>query len=238
MTQAPAEPIEEEAGEYTPPTPRPGPPPEPPSGITRLTIALIGLAVFGALFAGVYYAPRNFQPREEGAPAFQLAPGEAKQSVLQPTIEGTPIVVHVEVTGSPIDLYVMEKDWSDTLAGQGSLSLEEPFSYYAEHSRFNLTGEHDLVLMSDGATEYLLVFDATDTYYDNDTLPGPGPSAIELTTLYVEEQTRSLVLGYIAAVPSVLLVVLTLGRKMARLRRWKRLQLLQEWADKARQRKP
>ena len=234
---SPAEPADEDKGEYTPPTPQRGPPPEPPSGITRLTIALLGLAVFGALFAGVYYAPRNLQPREEGAPAFQLAPGEAKQSVLQPTIEGTPIVVRVEVTGSPIDLYVMEKDWSDTLAGQGSLSLDGPFSYYAEHSRFNLSGSYDLVLVSDGATEYLLVFDATDTYYANDTLPGPGPSAIRLTTLYVEEQTRSLVLGYIAAVPSVLLVVLTLGRKLVRLRRWNRLQLLQEWADRAR-RKP
>lgn len=220
------------------PAPQPAPPGEPPSGITRITIALIGLAVFGALFAGVYYAPRNLQPREEGAPAFQLAPGEAKQSLLQPTIEGTPIVVRVEVTGSPIDLYVMEKDWSNVLPQQGSLVLDRPFSYYAEHSRFNLTGTHDLVLISDGVTEYLLVFDATDTYYANDTLPGAGPSAVELTTLYVEEQARSLVLGYIAAVPSVLLVVLTLGRKLSRLRRWKRLQVIQEWADKARLRKP
>lgn len=197
-------------------------------------MALLGLAVFGALFAGVYYAPRNLQPREEGAPAFQLAPGEAKQSVLQATIEGTPIAIRVEVTGSPIDLYVMEKDWSDLLPLQGSLSLAQPFSYYAEHSRFNITGTTDLVLVSDGETEYVLVFDATDTYYANDTLPGTAPSAIRLTTHYVEEQTRSLVLGYIAAVPSVLLVVLTLGRKMTRLRRWKRLQLLQDWADKAR----
>lgn len=224
----------------TAPAARPGPPRPsgPPAGITRITIALLGLAVFGALFAGVYYAPRNLEPREEGAPAFQLAPGEAKQSVLQPTIAGTPIVVRVEVTGSPVDLYVMEKDWSDSLAGQGSLSLDQPFSYYSEHSRFNVTGTHDLVLVSDGKTEYLLVFDATDTYYADDTPPGTQPSGIRLTTHYVEEQSRSLLFGYIAAVPSVLLVALTLGRRMVRLRRWKKLQLLQEWADKARHRRP
>lgn len=199
--------------------------PGPRSGMVRVTIALLGLAVFGALFAGLYYAPRNVQPREEGAPAFQLAPGEAKQSVLQPTIAGTPIVVQVHVTGAPIDLYVMEKDWSDVLPRDGVLRLDRPFSYYAEHTRIGITGTHDLVLVSDGATEYLLVFDASDAYYGNDTLPGSQPAGIQLTTHYVEEQTRSLVLGYIAALPSVLLVVLTLGRKIVRLRRWQRLQV-------------
>lgn len=191
----------------------------PSTGVARVTFALVGLAVVGALFAGVYYAPRNVQPREDGAPAFQIAPGEAKQSLLQPTVPGTPIVIQLVVTGSPIDLYVMEKDWSNGLAAGGSLSLDRPFSYYAEHSRFNLTGTHDLVLVSDGSTEYLLVFDATDTYYANDTLPGDGPAAIRLTTHYVEEQARSLFLGYIAALPSVLLVAWTLGRKAMRWRR-------------------
>jgi hypothetical protein len=194
-------------------------PGNPSTGMMRVTIALLGLAVLGALFAGVYYAPRNVQVREEGAPAFQLAPGEAKQSVLQPTIPGTPIVVRLQVTGSPIDLYVMEKDWSDELPDAGQLVLDQPFSYYAAHSRFNVTGTHDLVLVSDGATQYLLVFDASDTYYADDTPPGPGPAAVHLTIHYVDEQTRSLVLGYIAATPSVLLVVLTLGRKALRIRR-------------------
>lgn len=201
--------------------------PGPRSGMVRVTVALLGLAVFGALFAGVYYAPRNIEPRQDGAPAFQVAPGEARQSVLQPTIPGTPIAVQVHVTGHPIDLYVMEKDWSDGLPQDGTLSLDQPFSYYAEHTAFGILGTHDLVLVSDGVTEYLLVFDASDAYYDNDTLPGDIPSGIQLTTHYVEEQTRSLVFGYIAALPSVLLVVLTLGRKIVRLRRWQRLQVWQ-----------
>lgn len=199
--------------------------PGPRSGIVRVTIALLGLAVFGALFAGLYYAPRNVLPREEGAPAFQLAPGEAKQSVLQPTVAGTPIVVQVHVTGSPIDLYVMEKDWSDGLPRGGVLQLDQPFSYYAEHTLLGITGTHDIVLVSDGTTEYLLVFDASDSFYADDTLPGAESSGVQLTTHYVEEQTRSLVLGYIAALPSLLLVVLTLGRKVVRLRRWQRLQV-------------
>ena len=194
-------------------------PGNPTTGMLRVTIALLGLAVLGALFAGVYYAPRNVEVRQEGAPAFQLAPGEAKQTVLQPTVPDTPIVVRLQVTGSPIDVYVMEKDWSDALPDAGQLRLDQPFSYYAEHSRFNVTGSHDLVLVSDGITEYLIVFDASDTYYDGDTPPGTGPAALQLTIHYVDEQTRSLVLGYIAATPSVLLVVLTLGRKVLRIRR-------------------
>lgn len=196
--------------------------PGPRSGMVRVTIALLGLAVFGALFAGVYYAPRNVEPRQEGAPAFQLAPGESKQSVLQPTIPGTPIVVQVRVTGSPIDIYVMEKDWSNGLPLGGSLSLQQPFSYFAEHSRLGVLGSATIVLESDGVTTYLLIFDASDAYYVNDTLPGDGPSGVLLTTHYVDEQGRSLVLGYIAALPSVLLVALTLGRKAVRLRRWRR----------------
>jgi len=198
--------------------------PGPRSGMVRVTVALLGLAVFGAVFAGIYYAPRNVEVRQVGAPAFQLAPGEAKQSVLQPTIPGTPIAVRIEVTGGPIDLYVMQKDWSDVLPDAGVLDLSQPFSYYAEHSALGVVGTHDLVLVSDGVTEYLLVFDASDAYYTNDTPPGDGPAGVRLTTHYVEEQARSLVLGYIAALPSVLLVALTLGRKIARLRRWRALQ--------------
>lgn len=189
----------------------------------RITIALVGLAVFGAVFALIYYDPDNHL-QTENAPAFQLAPGEARQTTLQPTIAGTPISVEVFVTGGPFDLYVMEKEWSDHLAGEGRLSLEQPFSYYAEHSRIGLDRAATFSLVSDGVTEYLLVFDNSDNHYLGDTVPDPdGPTggavSVQITIRYLEEETRSLVFGYIAAAPSVLLVAFTLGRKI---RRWVR----------------
>lgn len=188
----------------------------------RITVALVGLAVFGAIFASIYYDPDN-RLKTETAPAFQLAPGEARQTTLQPTIPGTPVAVEVHATGGAFDLYVMEKEWSDSLASQGRLSLQQPFSYYAEHSRLGLVGEADFALISDGVTEYLLVFDNSDNHYHNDTVPdvgGPtqGTVSIQITIRYLEEETRSLMLGYIAAAPSVLLVAFTLWRKARRSR--------------------
>jgi hypothetical protein len=190
--------------------------------VIRITIALVGLAVFGAVFALIYYDPDNQLHTDH--PAFQLAPGEARQTTLQPTIPGTPISVEVRVIGGAFDLYVMEKEWSDSLAGDGRLSLEQPFSYYAEHSRIGLAGETTFSLLSDGVTEYLLVFDNSDNHYLNDTVPdvtGPtqGAVSVRITIRYLEEETRSLVFGYIAAAPSVLLVAFTVGRKV---RRWAR----------------
>lgn len=188
----------------------------------RITVALVGLAVFGAIFASIYYDPDNHL-KTESSPAFQLAPGEARQTTLQPTIPGTPIAVEVHVTGGALDLYVMEKEWSDALAGGGRLSLQKPFSYYAEHSRLGLQGSTDFALISDGVTEYLLVFDNSDNHYANDTVPdetGPtqGAVSIQVTIRYLEEETRSLMLGYIAATPSVLLVAFTVWRKVRRRR--------------------
>ena len=192
----------------------------------RIAVALVGLAVFGAVFASIYYDPDN-RLHVENEPAFQVAPGEARQTTLQPTIPGTPVAVHLRVTGGAIDLYVMEKEWSDSLAGGGVLDLGRPFSFDAEHSRIGLEGATDFALLSDGVTELLLVFDNSDNHYLNDTVPdlaGPtgGAVSIEMTVRYLKEESRSLVLGYIAAAPSVLLVLLTVGRKWLRWRRERR----------------
>lgn len=188
----------------------------------RLAVALVGLAVFGAVFISIYYDPDN-RLRVENPPAFQVAPGEARQTTLQPTIPGTPVAVRLRVTGGPIDLYVMEKEWSDSLAGRGELNLSRPFSYFADQSRIGLEGTADFALISDGVSELLLVFDNSDNHYLDDTVPdvtGPtqGAVSIEMTVRYLKEEHRSLVLGYLAAVPSVLLVLVTLGRKAWRWR--------------------
>lgn len=185
----------------------------------RLIVALLGLTVFGAVFAGIYYAPGHVRFKEDGVPAFSLAAGEARQTTLQPTIPGTPIVVEVLSFGGPFDLYVMEAEWSEPLAGDGRLNLERPFSYLAEHSTIGLEGAAEFVLTSDGITSYVLIFDNSDAYYHNDTQPDPesatnGTVSVQVTVRYLEEETRSLVLGYIAAVPSIALVAITLARKI------------------------
>lgn len=188
----------------------------------RLTVALVGLVVFGALFAAIYYDPDN-RLKTETSPAFQLAAGEVRQTVLQPTIAGTPIAIELRTEGNPFDLYVMEKDWSDALAQDGRLSLDGPFSYDASRSRIGLQGEAVFAILSDGQTEHVLVFDNSDNHYANDTVPdlngtNAGTISIQITIRYIEEESRSLVLGYLAAAPSVLLVLFTLGRKVKRLR--------------------
>lgn len=184
----------------------------------RLTVALVGLIVFGAVFAFIYYDPDN-QLKVHTAPAFQLAPGEARQTVLQPTIAGTPIVVQLNAMGNPFDIYLMEKDWSDALARDGRLNLDQPFSYDAARSRLGVTGQLEFAIISDGQTNVVLVFDNGDNYYANDTVPDPndplaGTVSIQITIRYVEEEDRSLLLGYIAAAPSLILVAVTLGRKV------------------------
>lgn len=189
----------------------------------RIVVALLSLAVLGAIFAGIYYSRDNLELREEGAPAFQLAPGEAKQTLLQATVPGTPIVVSARVFG-PIDIYVLDKEWSRTLPAGGALRLDHPFSYHAESSRIGANGTVDITLVSDGKTETLLIFDNSDNYYANDTVPdaaaaGRGIATVQMTVRYLEEEKRTLTLGYIAAVPSVLLVLLTIGRKAWR---WQR----------------
>ena len=192
----------------------------------RLTVALVGFVVFGAVFAAIYYDPDN-RVKVETAPAFQLAPGEVRQTVLQSTIPGTPIAIEVRAIGGPFDLYVMEKEWSDPLAQSGRLTLQGPFAYDAGRSRIGLQGEAEFALLSDGQTDYVLVFDNSDNHYANDTVPDlnsttQGTVSIQITIRYIEEESRSLVLGYLAATPSVLLVAFTLGRKIKRLRQRRR----------------
>lgn len=192
----------------------------------RVVLALTGLAVFGALFAGIYYAPGNLTLKEEGDPAFRLAAGEVEQTTLQPTLAGTPILIQLQTFGGPLDIYVLEKDWSDVLPVDGVLRLDRPFSYDARRSLLGVEGQAEVTLVSDGKTSYIIIFDNSDNYYDGDTAPDPdsptlGQVDLLVTVRYVEEESRSLVFGYLATIPSLALVALTLWRKWRRGRRAK-----------------
>ncbi len=179
----------------------------------RSVTFLLGSAVIAAVFAGIYYAPGNEQARTEGRPAFNLAPGEVRQTGIQPTLEGTPILVELVVDGE-IDVYVMEKEWAASLADErvDALRLDQPFSFDRELSRTMVNDTYTFSLVSDGLTWMSVVLDNSDNYYDGDSASNRTAN-VHVTIRFIEEESRSLTLGYIAAVPSVLLVVMTIGRQ-------------------------
>ncbi len=185
----------------------------------RIIVALLVLAVLGAVFAGIYYAPRNFEVREQGKAAFGMGPGEVQLELLPRGPVGSPILVKVQAFGA-LDLYVVNEEWTRHIAGGGRLSLENPFSYYSHLSQVGLNGSVEFTLISDGATNFVLLFDNSDNYYANDTIPqSTGAVTYQWSARYLEQEARSLVLGYLAAVPSVLLVAVTIGRKLQKRKR-------------------
>lgn len=178
---------------------------------------LIGTAILAAVFAGVYYAPENLDARTEGRPAFNLAPGEVRQDGLQPAIEGSPIHVTIEVLSGTVDIYVMDKALAGGLAQDGALRLDAPFTYDAAWSATHVNDSHEFTLISDGETWKSVVFDHSDNHYEGDSVPDENTTAqLRVTVRYTQEEDQSLLLGYFAAAPSVLLVALTFGRQWMR----------------------
>jgi len=179
----------------------------------RLVVALLGLGVIGAVFVGVYYA----SPEGTRKPPYNLAPGEVESDQLQPAGKGEVIELGIQVTGGPIDVYIMEAAQAQLLVEGGAMHLDRPFSYRSSLSRLNVTGHTVVTIVSDGETPLSVILDNSDNYY-NDTVP-QGDASVRLVTRYPAEENRNLLLGYLAAMPSVLLVALTLWRKQKRARK-------------------
>lgn len=183
-------------------------------------VALIGLSLLGALFAAIYYSPENVVLRESGVPAFNLAPGEARIDFLEPSIENGPILVEIVVVSGRVDLYLMDQEWASSLTHGGSLDLSQPFSYHAQWSRLGLNESYSFTIVADGKTRYGMLIDNTDNYYEGDTVPEEDPengtARIRIQTRYIAEEQRSLILGYIAATPSGLLVGYAFVKKWQR----------------------
>lgn len=181
----------------------------------RTLFALLGMAIIGAIFAGVYYAPDNIEKRESYP--FSIAPGDAEDDLLEPSIPGSLIEVNMIILGGPIDLWVMDQEWTEDILDEDEprLNLSRPFSYHAQWSQKGLTGIVNLTFVADGETRRTLIFDNSDAYYED--TPGSGDVVrINIQTRYLEEEQKSLILGYIAVLPSVLLVILTLARQIRR----------------------
>lgn len=185
--------------------------------------ALLGLAVIMAVFAGIYYSDDPVVVTER-PPAFSVAPGEVSPDFLEPSVPGGEIRVNISVVGGPVDLWVMDQEWlASTIGEGGGFNLSRPFSYHAQYSVLNVSGAHNFTVVADGKTRLAMVFDHGDAYYE-DTVPGADaePVSIAVQTRYLEEEQKSLVLGYVAVVPSVVLILLTLGRQVQRWRRRRR----------------
>lgn len=181
--------------------------------------ALLGLAVIMALFAGIYYSDDTVLVTDR-PPAFSVAPGEVQADFLEPSLPGGEIRVNITVTGGAVDLWVMDQEWvASTIGEAGGFNLSRPFSYHAQYSVLNVSGPYNFTVIADGETRLAMVFDHSDAYYD-DTAPSAdaGPVSIGVQTRYLEEEQKSLFLGYLAVIPSVVLVLLTLGRQVQRSR--------------------
>lgn len=185
----------------------------------RAVVFLLGAAVLGAFMAAVYYAPDSVELRES-ATAYNPGPGDIQQDTVHPSLPGSDITYHVEVLQGTVDVYVMEQDWAASLAADGNLALDQPFSYLSEFSKTHVNGSHSFTIQSDGVTSYVIVFDNTDNFYEGDAGEnGTQENArIRTTARFLEEEERSLTFGYLAAIPSVLLVLVTFGRQYWRWR--------------------
>ncbi len=190
----------------------------------RSMIFLVGASVLGAIFAAAYYSPESLEFHEASS-AYNLGPGEVRQDTVHPTLPGSDIVYEINVLQGEIDVYVMERVWAGSLSGGGDLDLSQPFSFDAALSKTHVNGTFSFIIQSDGETSYSVVFDNGDNYYEGDAGEGGTPETARVSTSvrFVEEEARSLTFGYLATIPSILLVVVTLGRQV---KRWQRNRLL------------
>lgn len=200
----------------------------------RSMVFLIGSAILAAVMAGFYYAPDSVALKED-ASAYNLGPGEVQLDAVHPSLPGSDIVYEVVVKSGEIDLYVLEQEWATPAAGGGAISLAEPFSYDAAKSATHINGSYTFTIQSDGKTSYIIFFDNSDNFYEGDA--GEGVAQIEdarvqVSVRFVAEEARSLTLGYMATVPSILLVVVTFGRQAMRWQR-ERKQAHQTIADES-----
>lgn len=186
----------------------------------RSLVFLIGASLLGAFLAAVYYAPDNLEQRENSS-AYNPAVGEIRQDTVHPSLPGSDIVYEITVLQGEIDVYVMEREWASSTAGGGDISLDAPFSYIHDLSKTHVNGSYTFTIQSDGVTSYVVVFDNSDNFYDDDAgEDGNATTArVKTSVRFFAEEERSLTFGYLAAVPSVLLVVVTVGRQAMRWRK-------------------
>lgn len=181
-------------------------------------MALLGFAVFGAMFAAAYYQPTEVE-RELPSPKFRLAPGEMSPDFIEPGADGENITVNVTVLrGGPVDVYVMNMENLTLRALNGTtygFNLSDRVAYNQTYSAFNLTGHHNFTFVADGENRTALLIASRMSYNESQ------PRSLQVTEVsvhmrYWESEDRSLVMAYLMATPSVLLIGYTLYRGIRR----------------------
>lgn len=184
----------------------------------RLIVVLLGFAVFGALFAAAYYQPQDVE-RELPTPKFRLAPGEMAADFIEPGAQGENITVNITVLdGGPIDAYLMNMENLTLRALNGTtygFQLGENVSYNASLSRQNITDRYDFTFVADGENRTALLI-ASRMQPDANRTAGENVTAVAVHMRYIDTEQRSLVMGYVMAAPSVLLIGYVAYRRVAR----------------------
>lgn len=187
----------------------------------RLMAALLGFALFGALFAAAYYQPQEVD-RELPTPKFRLAPGEMVPDFIEPGAQGENVTVNITVlSGGPIDVYLMNMENLTLRALNGTLysfELSENVSYDPTYSRTNITRTYNFTFVVDGQNRTALLI-GSRMPQDESVPPEEQVTEVDVQMRYTATETRSLVLAYLLAAPSVLLVGYTFYRGWVRWRR-------------------
>jgi len=189
--------------------------------VLRLLAPLFGFAVFGALFAGVYYAPDEVE-RELQKPKFRLAPGDAKPDFIEPADIGENVSVNISVlSGGPIDVWLVDVV-NLTLFSLNATHYGFDVTALADYasgglSKANVTRGHNFTFGGDGANRWAILLVSRVAAPVNWTdLPDEEREGyvteIAVTMRYLERETKSLVFGALLAVPSVVLVGMVLYR--------------------------
>ncbi len=177
----------------------------------RLIAVLLGFSLFGALFAATYYQPEATagEERAEIQPMYRLGPGEMQPKFIEPGTPGEEIHINISVLeGGPLDVYVMDIENIAFRALNGttySFELDESVEYNEELSRTTITTYHNITLTLDGENRTALLLASS---LDPSTLEANQTNVTEVAidAWFPDTETRSLVIAYLMASPSVLLV--------------------------------
>ncbi|MDX1610737.1 MAG: hypothetical protein R3185_00095 [Candidatus Thermoplasmatota archaeon] len=185
----------------------------------RITVALLGFAVFGAMFAAAYYQPSEVE-RELPTPKFRLAPGEMVPDFIEPGAQGELVTVNLTVLqGGPVDAYLMNMENLTLNALNGTtygFEIGDNVSYNPVYSRTNISATYNFTFIADGQNRTALLiasrmpFNASHPA-ENRYTP-ENTTEVSVTMRYTATEQRSLVIGYLMATPSVLLISYVLYR--------------------------
>lgn len=195
-----------------------------PSLVRTLLAPLLGFALFGAIFAAVYYAPE--QAERELNPKFRLGPGDIRPDRLWEAAGGENVTVNITVLrGGPIGVFVVDVDNLTEFVLNGTeygFDIEFLSEHYLEeHSNSNVTDQYNFTLFAPGHRDLFIMYvsnietpDGYDELSSEEQQDYLTEVAVEIH--YTESETKSLVLAYLFAAPSILLVGVAFWHKWRR----------------------